>query len=95
MWTWLLATAGSIAFFNYIRIGKQPRWLQHQVAALVLHHKQNRAIPNGRKRRFHRVWLIKDGRDDPPDCIEVREKTSLGTFLVQHNTQFQEEFVHR
>lgn len=64
MWTWLIATAGSIAFFNYIRIGKPPRWLPHRLAALVLHHKQNRALPNGRKRRFQRDWIIRNGLDD-------------------------------
>jgi len=95
MWTWLIATAGSIAFFNYIRIGKQPRWLQHKVAALILHHKQNRAIPNGRKPRFHRYWIIKDGLDDPPDCIEQLQRTTSGTFLVKHNTHFQEESANQ
>src|SRR5207244_1622452 len=39
MWTWLIATAGSIAFFNYIRIGKKPYWLQHKLTALFFHHK--------------------------------------------------------
>src|SRR5436305_8522761 len=57
MWTWLLATAGSIAFFNYIRIGRKPRWLPHRLKALVHHHRHNRAIPNGR-RIFNRPWLI-------------------------------------
>jgi hypothetical protein len=94
MWTWLLATAGSIAFFNYIRIGKQPRWLQHQVTALVLHHKQNRTIPNGPKPRFHRDWLINDRTNDSPDSIEL-PRASPATFLVQYNTHFQEEFAHR
>src|SRR5437588_12606329 len=47
MWTWLIATAGSIAFFNYIRIGKKPHCLEHQVKALLFHHRQHRAIPNG------------------------------------------------
>src|SRR5713226_2347539 len=58
MWTWLIATAGSIAFFNYIRIGKKPYWLQHKLTALFSHHKQNRAIPNGTKGSFHRPWLV-------------------------------------
>jgi hypothetical protein len=94
MWTWLIATAGSIAFFNYIRIGKQPRWLQHQVAAVLFHHKQNRAIPNGRKRGFHRDWLIKDRLVDPADCTNL-PRTSRATFLLQYNNHFQEEFAHR
>ena len=94
MWTWLIATAGSIAFFNYIRIGKQPRWLQHKVAALVLHHKQNRAIPNGRKPRFQRDWIIKQGADDPSNCIEESRRTT-STFLVEHNTRVQEESAYQ
>lgn len=56
MWTWLIATAGSIAFFNYIRIGKRPRWLPYKLKALWQHHRQNRALPNGR-RKFNRPWL--------------------------------------
>src|SRR5437588_7423353 len=58
MWTWLLATAGSIAFFNYIRIGRRPRWLQHKLKAVFSHHRQSRAIPNGKKRTFQRPWIV-------------------------------------
>ena len=62
MWTWLVATAGSIAFFNYIRIGRRPRWLPHKLKALCFHHRQYRSIPNGKKRAFQRSWII-DSRD--------------------------------
>src|SRR5450432_2428714 len=58
MWTWLLATAGSIAFFNYIRIGRRPHWLYHKLKSLYLHQHQYRATPNGRKRPFNRDWII-------------------------------------
>jgi len=87
MWTWLIATAGSIAFFNYIRIGKRPHWLQHQLKASFRHHRQYRALPNGKKRPFDRPWLI-----DSPDreAIEFPDrKTQIGQ-LVSYNTQFQE-----
>src|SRR5437763_4944057 len=57
MWTWLLATAGSIAFFNYIRIGRRPQWMQHKLSALVRHHRECRCLPNGKRRRFRREWL--------------------------------------
>jgi len=57
MWTWLLGTAGTIAFFNYIRIGRRPSWLQHKLKALLFHHRHYRAVPNGRKRSFGRRWL--------------------------------------
>src|SRR5215831_13442118 len=56
MWTWLLVTIGTIAFFNYIRIGRRPRWLPHKLRALFLHHRQKRAIPNG-TRKLSRDWL--------------------------------------
>jgi hypothetical protein len=58
MWTWLLVTAGSIAFFNYIRIGRRPRWLQHRVKALFFHHRHCRSIPNGKGRGFTRPLII-------------------------------------
>src|ERR1700740_2854262 len=64
MWTWLIATAGSIALFNYIRIGKEPHWLQHKRKRLLLDHRQYPALPNGRKRLFKRPWLLNSTNDD-------------------------------
>ena len=58
MWTWLLATAGSIAFFNYIRIGRRPYWLPHKLKSIWLHHRQYPALPNGKKRPFRSYWLL-------------------------------------
>src|SRR5204863_2682719 len=57
MWTWLLATAGSIAFFNYIRIGRRPQWIQHKLSALVRHHREYRFLPTGKSGTFRRDWL--------------------------------------
>lgn len=93
MWTWLIATAGSIAFFNYIRIGKPPSWLPHKVRATVVHHKQNRAIPNHRKRGSQRAWLISDGLHNP-ECLADLQRTSA-TVLIEHNTRFQEESANQ
>ena len=92
MWTWLLATAGSIAFFNYIRIGRRPNWLNHKVRSLVSHHRQYRFIPNGRKRFFNRTWLIHtETNGNSPDADRsppiVRAQT---VFLLEHNNRFQE-----
>ena len=87
MWTWLLATAGSIAFFNYIRIGRKPRWLPHRWKALVHHHRHNRAIPNGRK-TFNRPWLIDSESYD--DEIEVVERSTSTRFLLEQHRIFQE-----
>jgi hypothetical protein len=91
MWTWLLATAGSIAFFNYVRIGRKPYWLQHRLKGLFLNHRQYRAIPNGRKHGFNRSWIIdletainfSDSGSSPP-------LQAVNSFLLQHNNGIQE-----
>jgi hypothetical protein len=73
MWTWLIATAGSIAFFNYIRIGKRPRWLAYKVKAIWQHDRQNRALPNGR-RKFNRPWLT-DGAEKARSTADSTDAT--------------------
>ena len=96
MWTWLLATAGSIAFFNYIRIGRKPYWLQHKLKALFFHHRQYRAIPNGRKRAFTRSWILNNEaahgwvRSDPQS-----ERSSSTLILLDHNSRIQEAIEER
>jgi hypothetical protein len=96
MWTWLIATAGSIAFFNYIRIGKKPYWLQHKVKAVFLHHRQYRAIPDGRKRPFNRGWLIEigDGETSPYSALPKRNTTQTA-LLLDHNSHIQEACEQR
>ena len=59
MWTWLLATAGSIAFFNYIRIGRKPHWLQHKVKGLLL---APSPVSRNSKRTKTRVQTLLDSR---------------------------------
>ena len=97
MWTWLLATAGSIAFFNYIRIGRRPSWLNHKVKSLVSHHRQYRFIPNGRKRSFIRAWLIDVQKDDVSfDAYPSPPVTKVQiVFLLEHNNRFQEACEER
>jgi hypothetical protein len=76
MWTWLFATAGSIAFFNYIRIGRKPYWLLHKLKSVFLHHRQYRAIPNGKKRPFTRQWIVQSDAATPfINVTEQSEKT--------------------
>ena len=88
MWTWLLATAGSIAFFNYVRIGRKPAWLQHKLKAMFSHHRQNRSLPNGKKRGFNRTWLI----DTAEIALFEDERTvhSTTSVLLTQNHEFQE-----
>jgi hypothetical protein len=89
MWTWLLVTAGSIAFFNYIRIGRRPRWLQHRVKSVFFHHRHCRSIPNGKGRGFTRPWISDSGVTAQSDSDRVQATTPMQC-LLEHNSQFQE-----
>jgi hypothetical protein len=93
MWTWLLATAGSIAFFNYIRIGRKPAWLPQKVKAVFYHHRQYRALPNGRKRGFSRNWLIEC--DDNPEWQSQAARERTTSTLLEQNHDFQEACEER
>lgn len=35
LWTGLIGLAASIGFFNYVRVGRPPHWLQHTVSTLL------------------------------------------------------------
>lgn len=91
MWTWLLATAGSIAFFNYIRIGRKPRWLPHKLKTIFFHHRQYRSLPNGKKQGFQRPWLIGSGHDHSlTDTGRGESAVTTIRSLLQLNREFQE-----
>ena len=91
MWTWLLGTAGTIAFFNCIRIGRKPYWLQHTLKALLFHHRKYHAIPNGSKRSFRRPWLIDAAELESHDSPPCRAPSSPNTSVwLAHNNLIQE-----
>src|SRR5215510_10839115 len=95
MWTWLLATAGSIAFFNYIRIGRKPYWLQHKLKAICLNHRQHRAIPHARKRAFNRSWIL---NSETERCFTFdlhSEHVNPTILLLHYNSHVQEAFEER
>ena|SRR5215831_9013235 len=92
IWTWLIATAGSIAFFNYIRIGRKPRWLPHKLRALVFPHRRNRALPNG-KRKFNRPWLVEGAPDRGQDQSPPR--TDYTRLVIEQHQVFQDEWEER
>ena len=101
IWTWLLATAGSIAFFNYIRIGRRPHWLPHKMKSIWLHHRQYPALPNGKKRRFRSSWLLasygsgSDGLSaQQPDDSSFTSRQQV-VLVMDHNYQFQEAWNER
>jgi hypothetical protein len=93
MWTWLFATAGSIAFFNYVRIGRKPNWLPHKLRAICYSHRQYRALPNGRKRGYKRSWMI-EREDTVSHHTEVATTVTTAT-LLQENLEFQEACEER
>ncbi len=96
MWTWLLATAGSIAFFKYIRIGRKPYWLQHQLKALFLNHRQYRAIPNARKKGSSRSWILDlEAGIAFSDSASVSALPTVNSLLLQHNLEIQEARYER
>ena len=95
MWTWLLATAGSIAFFNYIRIGRRPYWLPHKVKSIWLHHRQYPALPNGKKRAFRSSWLIDSDEETVGGQIQKQQQSSPESrqhfvLVMDHNYRVQE-----
>src|SRR5687767_6148501 len=91
MWTWLLATAGSIAFFNYIRIGRKPYWLQHKLKSIWLHHRQYPALPNGKKRPFRNCWLLDSDGTGLASQSQKRDSSSTShqhlVPVIDHNYQ--------
>ncbi len=57
LWTGILAAVISVAFFNYVRIGRRPRWLQHQLRALTENSRHRATIPADFLREPRRMWL--------------------------------------
>jgi hypothetical protein len=45
MFTGVSALALSVAFFNFIRIGRRPYWFQHSLRALLTSSRQRAALP--------------------------------------------------
>ena len=92
MWTWLLATAGAIAFFNYIRIGRRPYWLQHQIRALFVTHRQYRNIPNSKRSKFQRPWIT----DQAPEVgATASSSANVNSVLFQQNNCILEAYEER
>ncbi len=70
---WLFTGIGtlllSIAFFNYIRIGRRPHWFQHTVWASLKHPRERRSLPRDSIERPRPLWVIDvaDTRQEPLD----------------------------
>ena len=57
IWTTIISTVAAVAFFNFVRMGRRPFWLQHQMAALVTPSRQRHSLPTDRKER---PWLLRN-----------------------------------
>ncbi len=63
MFTGTLALAASVAFFNFIRLGRRPLWFQHTLRALFTGANNRAAIPQDDLNE----WWVKEGRKSSDD----------------------------
>jgi hypothetical protein len=61
LWTGILAAVLSIAFFNFVRIGRRPYWLQHRLRAITEKPCHRHIIPADLAREQRRLWMIQGG----------------------------------
>ena len=57
MFTGMVALALSVAFFNFIRLGRRPLWFQHSVRALVTSPRRRAALPTD---AMNEIWMKAD-----------------------------------
>ena len=55
IWVCPISLVASVTFFNFVRIGRRPFWLQHQIAALTKTSRHRHALPTDKKER---PWLL-------------------------------------
>jgi hypothetical protein len=92
MWTWLFATASAIAFFNYIRIGRKPYWLQHHIRGLFVSPRHYRCLPNTRTSAFERPWIT----DQPHEVrAAAGARATVNSLMFQHNNRILEAWEER
>lgn len=46
LFTGVLALAASVAFFNFVRLGRRPYWLQHTLRARLISPVRRRSLPS-------------------------------------------------
>jgi hypothetical protein len=57
LWASLLGLGASVALFNYVRVGRKPFWLQHQISSRLKSSRMRRALPTDLKSK---PWCVKD-----------------------------------
>lgn len=58
MFTGVIALALSVAFFNFIRLGRRPLWFQHSMRALLTCATERAALPQD---ELNESWVKEDG----------------------------------
>ena len=59
LWASLIGLVVSVAFFNYVRIGPKPFWLQHQITAHLRSSRMRLSLPTD---ATGKPWLIEANR---------------------------------
>ena len=57
VWTGIGGVILAVAFFNFVRLGRRPYWLQHQLHALLVSARHRRTIPADAGPQGRRPWL--------------------------------------
>lgn len=71
MFTGVAALAASVAFFNFIRIGRRPLWFQHSSRALLTSPCQRAALPID---ELNEAWLIDADVPSPQARVSARSE---------------------
>ena len=82
MFTGVSALALSVAFFNFIRIGRRPLWLQHTLRALLVSSRERAALPVD---DLNEAWLEgADGAGQGMTRRDEREAERAHPFRFEH-----------
>ncbi len=68
MFTGMLALAASVAFFNFIRLGRRPLWFQHAARALLTSRTQRVALPAD---ELNEPWVRDESSGNPETILPV------------------------
>ena len=79
MFTGTIALALSVAFFNFIRLGRCPLWFQHTLRALFARTTQRAALPVD---DLKESWIKEDGETREPRGGRSNNETSPPTTAV-------------
>jgi hypothetical protein len=82
MFLGVAALALSVAFFNFIRIGRRPLWFQHSARALLVSSRERAALPVD---DLNEVWLeVADDGDQGMPRRSERKTRLAQVFRFEH-----------